>query len=217
MTRIRSRLPLLSALFGALLSQGALAQQAGAYAPPPPAVIIGPVSGPNPYLIYVPAPQAVQMPSLPSFLPPPPAAIAPAPPQMPAPAPEASATTKKKTLSDLGESLGSYFTQEEMDLLVEYMKESVLAAFKGEEVFLPPDLAFKLEVLLVRLKKEGTLYMDNLIKQLEADLKRSLEEKLTPPAAKPAPLPEVQPATAPAPGNVKATPKALPKPARKAS
>jgi hypothetical protein len=217
MTPTRSRLLIVSALFWALLSQGALAQQAGPYAPPPPAVIIGPVSGPNPYLIYVPAPQAVQMPALPSLLPPPPAAIAPVPAQTPAPAPEAGATTKKKTLSDLGESLGSYFTQDEMDLLVEYMKESVLAAFKGEEVFLPPDLAFKLEVLLVRLKKEGTLYMDNLIKQLEADLKRSLEEKLGSPESKPAPLPDVQPAAVPAPGNVKTAPRASPRPTGKTS
>jgi hypothetical protein len=82
------------------------------------------------------------------------------------------------TLSDLGRSLRSYFTEEELDLLFQYMRDSVIAAFKGEEVALPPDLAFKLEVLLVRMKKEGGHYMDTLIRQLEKDLERNLKEKL---------------------------------------
>ncbi len=88
------------------------------------------------------------------------------------------------TLSDLGRSLRNYFTEDELSLLFQYMKESVIASFKGEEVSLPPDIAFKLEILLVRLKKEGGHYMDNLINQLEKDLKNSLKEKLTPPPPK---------------------------------
>lgn len=92
------------------------------------------------------------------------------------------------TLSDLGRSLRNYFTEEELSLLFQYMKESVMAAFKGEEVYLPPDLAFKLEILLVRMKRESDHYMDNLIMQLEKDLKNSLKEKLkdklTPPPIK---------------------------------
>ncbi len=90
-----------------------------------------------------------------------------------------SATTPPSpTLSDLGRSLRSYFSEEELDLLFQYMRDSVIAAFKGEEVTLPPDLSFKLEILLVRMKKEGGHYMDNLIKQLEKDLERNLKEKL---------------------------------------
>lgn len=88
------------------------------------------------------------------------------------------------TLSDLGRSLRNYFTEDELSLLFQYMKESVIASFKGEEVSLPPDLAFKLEILLVRMKKESGHYMDNLINQLEKDLKNSLKEKLTPPPPK---------------------------------
>jgi hypothetical protein len=116
---------------------------------------------------------------LPSFLPP--AEVQPAPA-----AKEETPETKssERSLADLGESLRSFFTDEEVDMLVEYMKESVMASFKGEEVYLPPDLAFKLEVLLVRLQKEGGLYMDNLIKKMERDLANSLKPK---PKAKPAP------------------------------
>lgn len=92
------------------------------------------------------------------------------------------------TLADLGRSLRNYFSEDELELLFQYMKESVIASFKGEEVNLPPDLSFKLEILLVRLKKEGDHYMDNLIKQMEEDLKNSLKQKLketlTPPPIK---------------------------------
>lgn len=62
-----------------------------------------------------------------------------------------------------------------------------MASFKDEEVNLPPDLSFKLEILLVRMKKEGGHYMDNLINQLEKDLKNSLKEKLAPPPIKEVP------------------------------
>lgn len=101
-------------------------------------------------------------------------------------APEAPtvATLPSPTLSDLGRSLRNYFTEEELSLLFQYMKESVIASFKGEEVSLPADLSFKLEILLVRMKKAGGHYMDNLINQLEQDLKHNLKEKLTPPPIK---------------------------------
>lgn len=148
-----------------------------------------PGAAPNPYLIHV-APPA------------PPAAPSPPPVQIPTPLIMAPAQAGGPSLADLGKSLSAYFTDEELDLLVEYMKESVVAAFKGEEVFLPPDLAFKLEILLARMKKESMLYMDNLMKQLEQDLKRSLRDRLTPPttpAAVPGPqaVPQVVPQVVP--------------------
>jgi len=102
--------------------------------------------------------------------------------------PENVAPPAAPTLSDLGRSLRNYFTEDELDLLFQYMKESVIASFKDEEVNLPPDLSFKLEILLVRLKRESDHYMDNLIKQLEQDLKNSLKKRLkdalTPPPIK---------------------------------
>lgn len=167
-------------------------QQGPAYATPP-FIIIAPSPGQNPYLMYVPVPQTVPPPMMQV------APVVPVPPEVPAapptPAPQqASDPAGGPSLSDLGKSLRNYFTQDELDLLVDYMKESVVAAFKGEEVYLPPDLAFKLEILLVRMKKEGVLYMDNLMKQLERDLKRSLKEKLTP-SQPPAGLPSTEPAS----------------------
>jgi hypothetical protein len=111
----------------------------------------------------------------------------------------ASSAPAAPTLSDLGRSLRNYFTEDELKLLFEYMRDSVIASFKGEEVSLPPDLAFKLEVLLVRLKKEGGHYMDNLIRQLEKDLERNLKEKLAPPApaGQPVYTPPAPPASVP--------------------
>lgn len=130
---------------------------------------------------------------------------APALAQAPGKAPAGNGAAASPTLSDLGRSLRSYFTEEELDLLFQYMRDSVIAAFKGEEVALPPDLAFKLEILLVRMKKEGGHYMDNLIRQLEKDLERSLKEKLkeklAPPdvSASTYTLPPLPAAVAPAP------------------
>lgn len=151
----------------------------------PPAIPALPANGaealkptllPIPKQIPIPVPAPMPAPELPQE----PAELPePAPSAIPAPAP---------TLSDLGRSLRNYFTEDELSLLFQYMKESVIASFKGEEVNLPPDLSFKLEILLVRMKKESDHYMDNLIDQIERDLKNSLKEKLkeslTPPPIK---------------------------------
>lgn len=114
----------------------------------------------------------------------PPPAIAPNGKTAPQPDAPSIAAPPSPTLSDLGRSLRNYFTEEELSLLFQYMKESVIASFKGEEVSLPADLSFKLEILLARMKKAGGHYMDNLINQLEQDLKHSLKETLTPPPIK---------------------------------
>jgi len=102
---------------------------------------------------------------------------------------KAPAQAASPSLSDLGHSFKNALTEEETRLLIEYMRDSVLAAFKDEEVNLPPDLAFKLEVMAQRLKKESNFYLDNLLKQLEEDIKRSLKEKMEVPP----PVPYVQP------------------------
>ena len=101
------------------------------------------------------------------------------------------------SLSDLGRTFKNALSEEETRLLIEYMRDSVLAAFNDEEVALPPDLAFKLEVLQQRLKKESNYYLDNFLRQLEEDIKRSLKEKMESPPAKPytpPPVPLLTPA-----------------------
>jgi hypothetical protein len=109
------------------------------------------------------------------------------------------------SLSDLGRSFKNALTEEETSLLIEYMRDSVLAAFNDEEVSLPPDLAFKLAVLEQRLKKESNYYLDNFLKQLEEDIKRSLKEKMEVPPAQPytpPPASVVAPPEPPAPGYI---------------
>jgi hypothetical protein len=123
------------------------------------------------------------------------AALALAPPALAqSPANGGDKAASGPTLSDLGRSLRSYFTEDELNLLFQYMRDSVLAAFKDEEVSLPPDLAFKLEVLLARMKREGGHYMDNLMRQLEKDLERNLKQKLKEKMAEP---PQTAPAVSP--------------------
>lgn len=120
------------------------------------------------------------------------------------------------SLSDLGHAFKNALTEEETRLLIEYMRDSVLAAFNDEEVFLPPDLAFKLEVLSRRLKKEGNFYLDNLLKQLEADIKRSLKEKMEAPPSVPYETPDlnfIKPFTAPEAAPPPATPAPVEPPA----
>lgn len=191
-----SRSALSLAAVALLAGTPALGQQEAPVYNPPSFIIIAPPSGQNPYLMYIPAPQGMPPPAIPA------APAVPATPAAPPQPAQIEAPAAGPTLSDLGKSLRNYFTEDELDLLFEYMKESVVAAFKGEDVYLPPDLAFKLEILLVRLQKEGGQYMDNLVQQLERDLKRSLKEKLappgTPPGATPPALPQTTPSSSPA-------------------
>lgn len=118
------------------------------------------------------------------------AAPAPAADKVPAKAP-AKATPASPSLSDLGHMLKNALSEEETRLLIEYMRDSVMAAFNDQEVSLPPDLAFKLEVMAQRLKKQGNFYLDNLLKQMEEDIKRSLKEKMEVPPPVPYTPPEV--------------------------
>lgn len=167
MTRLSRTLLLMSCL----LTGPVQAQQAWPFFFPPPQTYQPTVEPP-----VLQSPGQARNPYLPDGIPQPPAPVLP-----PAPTKPEAAKPEGPTLSDLGKSLRNTFTEEEIDLLFQYMKDSVVAAFKDEEVILPPDLAFKLEVVLARMKRESAVYMDKLIKQLEDDLKRSLKEKLAAP------------------------------------
>lgn len=135
---------------------------------PPPVPQITSSTGSNPYLIYVTPRQETPV------LPPAPAVQ----PEAPAVAPAAPKAKNGPTLADMEGALRSYFSDEELSLLIDYAKAALMASLKGEDVYLSPDLAFKLEVLLVRMQKMGASYLDNLIKQMEHDLKHSLRETL---------------------------------------
>lgn len=107
-----------------------------------------------------------------------PAPAAPGPVQgsAPAPAPEVS-------LVDMLKALNRFLTEEEVQMVYDYLWESSIAALKGEpdEVTLPPELAFKLAILQKRIVKEGGYYLEGLARKMEQDLKRWHEEMLTPP------------------------------------
>jgi hypothetical protein len=112
--------------------------------------------------------------------------------QSAADAAQAASASASPTLAELGQQLKSALTEEETALLFAYMRDSVLATFKDEEVDLPPELAFKLEVLQHHMKKVGGIYLDNLAKQLEADIRRSLKEKMKPSPPVPYTLPQAR-------------------------
>ena len=95
------------------------------------------------------------------------------------------------SLAELGHSFKNALTEEETRLLIGYMRDSVMAGFNDEEIALPADLAFKLQVLQQRLKKESNFYLDNFLKQLEQDIKRSLKEKMEPSPPVPYTTPEL--------------------------
>jgi hypothetical protein len=84
-----------------------------------------------------------------------------------------SAQSQPPGLAELTQGLRNYFTEEETGVLYEFMKDSLVSSLKGDEPeALPPDLAFKMEVLIARMKREGGAYMDRLSKEIEADLKK---------------------------------------------
>lgn len=118
----------------------------------------------------------------------------------PACAQEAPAPAASPSLGDMVQMLKKSLTEEETALLFQYMKDSVLAAFIGDEVAMDPELAFKLEILAQRVKKIGGLYMDNLVKQLEEDVRRSMKEYWDAASSSaPAPAPTPEPVTPPVP------------------
>lgn len=104
------------------------------------------------------------------------AAAEPPPVAEPQPAPEAS-------LADMVKALSRFLTEEEMQLIYDYLWDSSVAALKGtpNEVELPPELAFKLAILQQRIVKEGGHYLAGLASKMEKDLARWREQMLTPP------------------------------------
>lgn len=152
----------------------------------------------NPYLQYVPVPATPQpappaanqaMPNGRAAMPPtnPPPAANGAKPAAAAPAAEVQAPD----ISGLLRAFGQYFTEEETDLLLDYLRDSAMASLNGgEEASLPPELAFKLAILQQRMKKEGAFYFQVLIQQLERDLDRAMKEYRNPPPPPPYELPQ---------------------------
>ncbi|MFN3593498.1 MAG: hypothetical protein ACK4TK_02285 [Thiobacillaceae bacterium] len=77
------------------------------------------------------------------------------------------------------QALSRYLTPYDMAELSRFMFEVVMDFFKGtQEASLPPDLAFKLAVLEQRFKREGDVYMQQVLRDLDRDIRRFLSENL---------------------------------------
>jgi hypothetical protein len=112
----------------------------------------------------------------------------PLPPTVPTPPP-----VIKPDISEMTARLRSFITDEEMELLYDFMSDSAIAALGGDEVEpLPPELEFKLAILRERLYKEGNAAMQSLMLFLQREFEDTLKKFQSPaPApAPPRPLPD---------------------------
>jgi hypothetical protein len=123
-----------------------------------------------------------------------PVPVQPAPPAIPAPAPEVS-------LVDLIGALSKFLTEEETQLVYDYLWDTSIAALKGnstEDIVLPPELAFKLAILQRRIVKEGGHYLEGLANRMEKDLANWQKNLQTVPPPVPYSLPSDRNKAAPA-------------------
>lgn len=146
--------------------------------------------------------------------------------------PPPPAAEQSMDLDAVARRLRNYFTEEELHTLFDYLRDASIAALqgKGEEVLMPPDLAFKMAILQERMMREGQYQMQLMMKQLERDIDRALKDLFTfpppdgrkqaeprpvqPPAsAAPAIKPPEQPAPPAKPVNPYAPQPAVPPPA----
>lgn len=85
-----------------------------------------------------------------------------------------------------GLPFSAFLTEEEMRLLFDYMREAIIAAMKGEEYRMPPELAHKLAKMQQRLMEQGNAAVRQMMEMMQRELDRALEE-LKPPPAPPRP------------------------------
>jgi hypothetical protein len=113
----------------------------------------------------------------------------------PAAAPDTPANGKaapEVSLVDMVKAMSAFLTEEETQLVYDYLWDSSIAALKGEEeeIILPPEVAFKLAILQKRIVKEGGFYLEGLARKMEEDLARYWRDRvLTPPPPVPYSLP----------------------------
>ncbi|MGQ9686931.1 MAG: hypothetical protein ACUVT2_11595 [Thiobacillaceae bacterium] len=73
-------------------------------------------------------------------------------------------------------ALTAYLTPEDINELTLYLRDVIVDVLKGtQDATLPPDLAFKLAVLEQRFRKEGDVYMQQALRNLDRDLRRFLQ------------------------------------------
>jgi len=100
----------------------------------------------------------------------------------------------------LGLPFSNFLSDDEMGMLFDYLRDSFIATMRNdpEGASMPPELAFKLEVMKQRMLKEGDAYVRQLMQSMQQELDRSLKEynQQLPQHPLP-PAPPVQPQPAP--------------------
>ncbi len=73
-------------------------------------------------------------------------------------------------------ALSAYLTPDDINELSLYLRDVVVDILRGtQDATLPPDLAFKLAVLEKRFRKEGDVYLQQALRNLDRDLRRFLQ------------------------------------------
>jgi hypothetical protein len=104
-----------------------------------------------------------------------PAAPNPAAPEAPVLAPDTPVAAPE--LGDVVKRLRGYISDDELNLIYDFMSNSALAALRGGEVEpLPPELEFKLAILRERLYKEGNAAMQGFMQFLQQELDQTLKK-----------------------------------------
>jgi len=100
-----------------------------------------------------------------------------------------------------GLSISSFLSEDEMDMLFDYLRDSFIATMRNdpEGASMPPELAFKLEILKQRMLKEGDAAVRQLMQSMQEEMDRALQEYNQQLPQHPQP-PPAQPQTQPAPG-----------------
>jgi hypothetical protein len=83
-----------------------------------------------------------------------------------------------------GLPFNAFLNEEELRLLFDYLRESMIAAMKGERYRMPPELAHTLARVQARLMRQGNAAVRQLMEMIQKDLDRALEE-MKPPAPEP--------------------------------
>ena len=77
-----------------------------------------------------------------------------------------------------GLPFSNFLSEDEMGMLFDYLRDSFIATMRNdpEGASMPPELAFKLEILKQRMIKEGDAYVRQLMQSMQQDLDRALQE-----------------------------------------
>lgn len=84
-----------------------------------------------------------------------------------------------------GLPFSAFLSEDEMRMLFDFMRDAIIAAMKGEEASMPPELAFKLAILEQRLIKEGNAAVQGLMLLLQQEIDKALKQPPPPPPPQP--------------------------------